>query len=613
MHLSTFIGNVSFTIGALLVLGFCGWFAVAPFRRDLRFVMLAAPLAGILVLTMGALAGYVFLRLPMRQAGILSLSATMGLSLLAVEWRRPSIAMRDVLFLLPLSLILILSVVRLMMAASLDFGGAGLLFFDGTDHLGYAHLADWLNNHSILASPVADPSRPYESWPTLLFQADPRFGSHTFLALIAQASGHSAMFSYDLCTTVILVATILAVAGVFARSPLTICLLVVGLLASHWFDYAKCGFLGKVLDYPSAFILAGLYFSAAGRTVAAEKLVALAVLAAGGALMHSGLVLAMFVGLLGAGFIVGMLCLVELPAKNLDYTALRGRVLTLTLIVGVALLSSGTLARPLPSGFPDWSLEWRYILPRAADLENQGSIISGYSSGVLQGLSWAMLAIGLVGGLVATIFRVPAAVSLLLGPLVLLAVLYRLNSGAAVFQMIGMFYPLGLCGLAVLWDELPGKIFATTASRHTRLLARYTILILALIAIGLHMPRFIGAARRYAGSNRVRLVLFSERQMQDLAKAIGSDTVDVDIPDSPQLNIVVLVELGRQGINLQWQPASWSKILSYRPWAPPKYEHPGTLRLVSITAPTSKTEQVVFRTDQFVLLRPARVAVGRPR
>ena len=604
-----FLGNLAFVLAALVVLGACGWFAVAPFKRDLPYAVLVAPFAGLLLLVLAALAGYVFLKLPMRQAGLAGLCATAGLSLLAVDWTGPRGSGRKGLLLAGLGLAVGALVVRLTTATSLQFHEAAMLYADGTDHLGYAHLADWLNDHLVTARPVWSAGSPYESWPNLLLQIDPRFGSHTLLALVAQASGHSATFAYDLAGAVVLATTVLAVAGVYARSMRTLWLLAAGLLVCHWFDYGRSGYLGKILGYPAALVVAGLYLAAAARTIRVADLISLAALAAAGALMHSGLPLAMLAGLLGGSYLLSRLWCGWREGSPLNLGENRDRVISLGLVIAAALLAGGTLARPLVTGFPDWNLSWHYILPRIADLESQGVPVSGLAPGLLDGFAWVLLAIGIVGGLVAAVGRVPAAMALLLGPLLLLGVLYAVGAKAVTFQLIGIFFPLGLCGLAGLSDELAARAPGT---RHGGVPAHrlaWVILGLALVAAGLHVPRFLGAAARFGGRDTPAALRFSEGQMNGLAACIGPATVDVDIPNSPQLNFALLVEFGRRGMKLQWQPESWRQILAYQPWEPPAYPARGWFRLVAVAGAEPPAETVVFRTEQYLLLRPGAVTV----
>jgi hypothetical protein len=604
MHFPIYFGNLTFVFFALLTLGGCGWFVVAPFKQNLTYPVLVAPFAGILMLSLAALAGYVFLKLPMSQAGIAALGATLGLSLLAVEWKRPWRVGRPALLTVLLAVLVCVLVVRLTTAASLQLGETAMLYADGTDHLGYAHLADWLSSHRVTVRPVLSSGLPYESWPNLLLQIDPRFGSHTFLALIALATGHSAMFAYDLTLTLVVVASMLAVAGTYARSMRTLWLLTAGLLVCHWFDYSRSGYLGKCLGYPSVLLVAGLYLRTAGRSMRVPELVGLVALAAAGSLMHSGLPLALLVGLVGVVHLCGVVWFGRREGGRFDFTGTRDQALGLALVLAAALLTAGTLARPLSTGYPDWNLDWSYVFPRVADLESQGIMVSGLSSGWLSVLTVGLLGLGLAGMVVAVVYRVPAALALLVGPLGLLAVLYGLDARAVAFQLIGTFYPLGLCGLAILTDEL--AMGASSSSPRSLPAARLApvVFALGLVAVAMHVPRFLGAAVRYGSSETTRTARFSERQMNELAEFIGRSTVDVDIPNSPQLNLTVLVELGRRGVLLQWQPRSWSQILAYQPWEHPSYASPGTFRLVAAGETPTPAQAVVFRTEQYLLLRP---------
>jgi len=600
-----FFGNLTFVLATLVVFGACGWFAVAPFKRDLPYAVLVAPFAGLLLLVLATLGGYVFLQLPMRQAGLAGLGAAVGLSLLAMDWTGPRGSGRKGLLLACLGLAVGVIVVRLTTATSLQFNEAAMLNADGTDHLGYAHLADWLNDHPVTVRPVWNAGSPYDSWPNLLLQIDPRFGSHTLLALMAQASGHSAMFAYDLTGAVVLATTVLAVAGVYARSMRTLWLLAAGLLVSHWFDYGRSGYLGKTLGYPGALVVAGLYLTAAARAIRVADLISVAALAAAAALMHSGLPLALLAGLIGGSYLSSRLWCGWQDGGRLNLGETRDQAISLGLVVAAALLAGGTLARPLVTGFPDWNLSWHYILPRITDLESQGVPVSGLAPAWLEGLAWGLLGIGVAGGLLAAVCRVPAAIALLLGPLLLLGALYGLGAKAVTFQLIGTFFPLGLCGLAGLTDELAARAPGTACWGVPARRLAWAAFALGMVAAGGHLPRFLGAMARFGGRDTPAALRFSESQMNGLAACIGTATVDVDIPNSPQLNLALLVEFGRRGMKLQWQPESWHQILAYQPWEPPAYPARGWFRLVAASGAEVPTETVVFRTEQYLLLRPA--------
>jgi hypothetical protein len=67
------------------------------------------------------------------------------------------------------------------------------------------------------------------------------------------------------------------------------------------------------------------------------------------------------------------------------------------------------------------------------------------------------------------------------------------------------------------------------------------------------------------------------------------------------MSIAILVEFGRRGVRLQWEPEAWHAILGYRPWPPPAYAAPGTLRLIERTG-KPEPDGVIARTQQYLLL-----------
>ena len=607
MHVLTFAENFIFIVGALIVLAGCGWFTLAAFQDRVRYLVLVAPLAGILIVTLATLGFYVVAQLSFRQAAGAGLAVTLAASAVAWLRQRPGGTVRAALGPLLLTAAMSAVAVLLVTATSLRFGEPALLYADGTDHLGYAHLADWLTHHYANDNPLNHRPGPYLSWPAMVFQTDPRFGSFAFLGLVSLATGESGMFAYDLAAALVLAATVLAVTAVFARSPWTVLGLAAGLLTCHWFDYGRMGFFGKALGYPSTIMVVGLFLAAAAQPMRPWMLPGLAALTAGAALMHSGLATALFVGLIGGTFLVVRALQAWRAASGQAGRDFSEGAASLLWLAGIALLSSGILARPLVTTYPNFQVDWGYILPRLADLENQRIPFSGMLPGVLAGVAIVGLGLRLGVAVIAVRQRSAAAIALLVGPLLLVAVLRVLDARMVAFQLIGMIYPLGLGGMAILFDTLrqpaqPGKSGITSLGRPA-----WLILGAAVITLGLHGPRFAGAVSRYAGSTTPAEVCFSKGQLDRLAAAIGTATVDVDIDvradHAMQMAIAVLVEFGRRDLALQWQPGAWQLILSYRGWPPPRYERPGVFRLIAAQDSPRSTETIVVRTEQYLLLR----------
>jgi hypothetical protein len=129
--------------------------------------------------------------------------------------------------------------------------------------------------------------------------------------------------------------------------------------------------------------------------------------------------------------------------------------------------------------------------------------------------------------------------------------------------MIGVFYPLALCGGAVLAAPRSGTSGINVERSISMTLPVYGILIVALL---LHVPRFCGAFARYCGPRTPKTMIFTKTQFDDLAQAVGRNAVYVNA-SAVHSGLAVLVELGRRGIPLQWSPATWKLILGYRRWS----------------------------------------------
>jgi hypothetical protein len=159
---------------------------------------------------------------------------------------------------------------------------------------------------------------------------------------------------------------------------------------------------------------------------------------------------------------------------------------------------------------------------------------------------------------------------------VLLLVLSITGANALAFQLIGYFYPAALCGACVVLADVP----------------RRTLPLLALVVLvtGQRLPRFIGAVDRYALHQDKRF-LFTAAEIDQLANQIGSQTVEIDVPDVLP-GILLLVELGRRNLDLQWSDRTWNVLLRYRGWPPPKLTEKARLVL-------RQTDPVI--TDHFQL------------
>ncbi len=608
----TLVGNSAWIAGMVLGLALAGGVAVRPFASFLRFAPLVQPLAGLLVVVLGTLALYVLLRLPLAQAGAIAWVACCVATVAGLDRARWRVRARgDSFAMIGTAVVTAAVATGVTTATSVHHDEPAFVYFDWTDHLGYAHMADWLNGHLVSQLPVLDSTRPYTSYPNLLVSVDPRFGSFTTLALVSQVIGRSGMFSYDLACALVLAITVLGLAGVFAQNRASVAMLVLGLLSCHWFDYNRTGFFAKAIAFPSAFLVAGLFTVVGTKRLTPATISMLALLASAAALMQSGASAALFLTVIGGTYLLAgcAYAVVERrarisisPGLSLSHqlSHIRDGGIILGLLIGTAVLSSGTLARPLSPTFPDWGHGWQVIFPRIADLEPQTLGANALNAWqvklalLITACSWLMLAI------LAMVCRDRVATAVLLGPAALLIALRLADQRAMAFQMIGVFYPLALCGAATLvWND---RVFPVGLRGSP---PKWLALSAMGIAILLHCPRFIKTAIRY-GVDAPAERQFLQREMQGLVAAIGDEPVRVDVGYDLNLCIALLVELERQNIALQWAPDAWRAAVGYRPtWPVPQYSERATLRLVKRHAPVSAVEQTVYVTQQVRLVRTA--------
>jgi hypothetical protein len=614
--MSILLTNFALIFGVVMALSLLGWFIIAPFAGSRPFISLAAPWAGLMMMCFFSLFFYVMLKLPLIQAAMLAAASCLALSaaMLCINGR-PAVSRHGVAFwlLAVASLSLIESMMNTYMSYRL--GGPALFYYDGTDHAGWAWTADWLRLFTIQQRPIDPMSANLDAYqwiPYYHFTIDPRFGTFAAVALMSIVSGLSGLFSYDLTCALGLVVGILAMIGVYCRTGFFSILLAIGLITCHWFDYGKTGYLGKLIDYPSVFTVIGLMFFAM-RAPAAQRgfvLTAMFLIIVAVSHMYAGPLLGLFLGLLGSCFIAGHYLFQRgaLDASGRQRLLLTSRdgLMYLSVAVLLAVVSSGIIARPLALGYPHYDLTWGYVLARATDLEHQGAHLSPFTDPQLVRLTWLMGGIWIVGFVAALWTRCLEALVLIAGSMLLLLALYIGDAQAITFQLIGTFYPLGLVGIIMVCERLWGQ--ATPAGSRNSRVGSVALAALAVAAIGLHVPRFLGALDRFEGPNTPVKYQFTKAELDGLAQKIGSVPTMIDVEEAPQFGLALLVGLGPK-VPLQWSEKAWlyfsgCKVgvdsCSHRPPDPNRAGY----RIVSAQelVPPSR---VVFRTRQFMLIEEA--------
>lgn len=581
----------------LVGFSFAGGFAVIPFRNTIKYALFISPLTGLLLVALGTSAIYSLLTVSLVTSALIAFVLcviTTSVALLC----SPSLFKGVDRWLFVLIALLIAVITYATNYTSITLGQPGLLFMDGTDHLGYAQLADWLNSHFASDQPVAAADVPYQSWPEYMFQHDPRFGSLFILGIISTLQGYSGMFGYDSACAVVLISGFLAVSAIFARSPFTFALLIFGLFTSMWYDYSRSGYFGKILGYPASLLCVGLFFQAA-RPFTPIAIAILVALVSATTTMHSGLSTILFLVVLAGTFLVVHFVYTKRTYPKTNLLSMKDDFVVFISLIGVAVATMGILARPNHTGVASLKGTWYSLLPRLFDLENLTDA-PRYSH-----LGADVLFIGFViSVLIAITFLIVSikkrdaiATSLIAGPFLLLLMLIAKDQKWSAYQLIGTFYPFFLCAAIRIMDDFSSNI------KENKIIFK-TMFILLLVAISIHLPRVMGALHHYASSHTPREFQFSKVEIDKLVDLMGSTKTTINITN-PQKAIVLLVELGRrQNLSLHWTPAAWKTIVGYRPsWVIPKLDNTSRYWIDAndATLPIRKNCKVMYTTTQYRL------------
>jgi hypothetical protein len=527
-----FLNEAALALAGLLLLGLCGGWVVISLR--LPFSALTAPLAGIGVFAIGIAGLWGRGGSSFRTAAALVIALTTAATLI-VAWRTPR-ARVTLAALLAVVAVLLLSVLT-NSTATLRVEGPAIGMGDSSEQANYGQVADWITDNrakSILAP--AERGWLYEKFPRDEVSTDPRSGAFYYLALIKMLRGASGLFSYDLACTIAWAAVILGVASVFARTPLTLWLLIIGLVTVSWYDYGRSAFFGKLLAYPSALFVLGLALS--GRPTSSRVTAAL-LLTIGASTLHSGHVTALMVATVGGAFL-------------LSAAAFQRRVPAHAPLIGLmfvaALATTGALTRIIPVGYPSIGMGWLYIVPRALDLQNHGplqdlGITAALCLTALAGAVW----LALIG--MAWRQRRADALGLLVGPLALLMALLLMGARTEAYQLLGFFYSSQLCAAALLLNDVKPQF-----SR-----AFVGIVLVTTACIALRVPRTWLGIDRYAISAPPS-IRYSRAEIEALIRVIAGRPVLVDTGQNV-LAYVLRAELLREGISVQWSERAWEVSL----------------------------------------------------
>lgn len=589
-----FLVNSTMTMLALLLFSFVGGFAILPFNKNIKFSLLATPLAGILILTVGIALFYGGLTFRFQTSVILTFVISTAFTIIYYFYTKPKLSKQFILYLLTIILVSIF-IGYLCNYTSIQFAHPGFLFMDGTDQLGYVQASQWIIHHLGNAYPPASPKFPNLSWTAHLYSGERRFGSFYLLGAISIFRRLPPMFAYDFACGVILSVGCISVSAIFSRSRKTFILLLVSLLISYWFVYSRTGFFAKLITYPSLLLVIGLtlnYFTNE-KNQSLAKLSTLTLLICSISTAYPGNIVAILFSF--------VLLIYILFSMDIDYysrpqpTKLlkiflnhKDQLFLIAFLSLLALATYASLALPNPSNLVNNQATnrlWIDILPKLVE------IIARPVTHARYGIPIIVFVIGISLNIIFLIISIKRnnkiASSLIFSPLFLLSILLILNKRWAAYEITGIFHPLTLCGIAWILDNKYSK----------------KLLILFLIVIAVRLPLSLMAIGRYSFPTAKKYShQFSKNQLDNLSNVIGKKSVIVNITDK-MFSLPLLIYLPGKGNQLNWTPSSWHAILEYRNWPAPKISSNNRLYLIKKSNNKLDNCEVLFETRQYQLIR----------
>jgi len=234
------------------------------------------------------------------------------------------------------------------------------------------------------------------------------------------------------------------------------------------------------------------------------------------------------------------------------------------------------------------------VVPRALDLQGW-SAATGFGDTTLYAMTAVALLAGAAAAFIALIRRSSVALSFLGLPIIVYFVLLLFSSRVELLQTTGLLYPAMLCGFGTLLSEFE-------RGSHRGLVV-VTIGCL-VVTMGLRWPHTLASIHRYT-SPEAMAHAYTKDEIDEIVRAIGQQSALVDVGKIPHPSILMLVELGRRGLALQWTADTWlTAVAGWRGWPLPKYETPADLRIVATD--DKGVGETIYLGSHFAVLRNKR-------
>jgi len=362
------------------------------------------------------------------------------------------------------------------------------------------------------------------------------------------------------------------------------------------------GHLGKTTGFPSALLVTGLYFNLA-RADLDDDIRDFAMLAGAGAvtaasaLMFSGFVTALALSCFGTCYLFLQLASDRKEGWQVMKIYARPAAVLAALVI-LAVLAYGVVSRPLYIGHAVIDTPWQELLYKATAV---GGIIPGIAdlpSELLTPTALLLAVLSFAVGALSLRTRQPAAGALVAGVAIFVVLLYVQDDRWRFAQTIPLYPTAVLCAAASLGGRL------SVRGRSLPVFPLGAAVLVLFLAIGTYRANLV-SDRLGGGPGTFEPYMFAQSEMRGLAQAVKTNgQVVVDVGPAPQMNLMVLLELGASGAPWQFSEASWKAALGYRIWKYPG-ELPGyNLRLVPRAEANSAKAHLLYRTRQFDLLGP---------
>jgi hypothetical protein len=599
-----FLHEYLWTVAFVILFGLIGIFTLVPFRDTIKYPLLASPLAGGFILTIGTILLYDVAHFPLFISALVVSGSGILFSIISFYFIPQRISKEEI-ELLTFAAIVCGFVTYIANYATIHFGCPGFSYMQGTDHLGYAQVSEWLQNHLVSQLPILSPNAPEYSWTHFVYNDDnPRFGSYFYLAIITAFRSGSSLFNYDFACGIVLMTAYMGVSAVIAKKRSTFILLLLGLLFGIWFNYSRSGYFAKILTYPALIYTIGLFLNAKKPLSSIQTAVLSLFFCAIGTFFPG-----VNVGLLFIAFSLIYLLIrviyhrLEINSSSDSMLQIGQDLIVIALFGGIMIIASGVLSWPSSYAVApmDTLMPILSIFSYLVEINNMVPTNLKFTEGIYLLLFTAVIvifctiSIRIREKIASTFFLFPLV--LIVGLLSLLIIKEDLIIQWISYELVGLYYPFMVCGIIVLLDK-----WALMQNKH-QMQFMFGMLACVLV-LWAQLHKFSKDVEHFAGKKIKADLQFSKNQLDTLIKAISNKPVYINGAGmDTNRALPLLVYLKPQVCTLEWSPTAWEKIVGYRHWKVAVKNPNPTLIIELINQPLKKNCSVKFKTQQYRLVK----------